>query len=166
VAFANRHAILYFGLLGAAHATTLVLALRTAQGLAKRSAFVVCSSVLSAAVFVVGWVVITFVLHPEAALYLWISMSLTAAVGAAMYGALIRRFWIAGLSIAAIIAIAATCGVATCSVLVADQFNGWNGRWQMTVTWWFAFSAALALAIYHGSRLSLRTTNSQSRETA
>ncbi|SRR5258706_3225373 len=162
VAFADNYVILYFGLLGATHAVTLVLALREPQNLLRRGLFIVCTAFLSAGVFVVGWIVIAFAVHPTADLYIGISMGLTSAIGAAFYGTLVRKFWIASLSIGQIALIAATCGLATCSVLAADQYLVSTGHWQMTVAWWFAFSLALFVVVQHGFRLRMGTSDPSS----
>jgi hypothetical protein len=68
---------------------------------------------------------------------------ISAAIGAAAYGLLIRQLGFYGLPLAALAVIAAACALATCgAAFTLGHFHSLN-RWWLTQSWWYAFSGGL-----------------------
>jgi hypothetical protein len=130
-------------LFGAAHATSLVVSLRTSSSAARRGAFVVLAAALAAAslwlTLQVGHLAqVPSRLRTPAGL-----LALCSGLGAMSYGALVRRFWIGKLSLGTVLALTLGCIGATGAVFHwLPSSRGLAGSW-LAATWWWAFSLAL-----------------------
>jgi hypothetical protein len=69
-------------------------------------------------------------------------LALSSGVGAATYASLIRRFFGARLTFAAILTVVLGCIVATLAVLASGIYLKGGGLW-LALSWWFAMSLGL-----------------------
>lgn len=128
---------------GALHALSLSLALRSAQSILRKLAFIALaavSSVFTMYVGIIGLVLFAVVPGNER---LYLVLGLCSLTGAITYGSLIRLFWLRKFSPRCILAMAFLCVLATALAFFIRSYSEFLGaRWLATV-WWFTFSGGL-----------------------
>jgi hypothetical protein len=132
-----------FAVYGAVHASTIVVALRTAPAMWRALSFVAIAaalSTLSALFSVTGSHFLT--LPGTAAPCLLLTLS--SGLGAACYASLIRYFWMPSLTFRAGVCLTFSCMAATIAAFLIAVFflNGAGGLW-FALWWWCAFSVSL-----------------------
>jgi hypothetical protein len=149
---------LSFALYGALHASALVLALRMRQPFWRRCVFIFAAAGLSLLTLRAGPVGMRLfgALPGNGAFYA--ALGVSAAMGAAAYGILIRLFGLCALTVISIVVIAAGCVLATYgAVFTLTHFHS-LGRWWLAVFWWYAFSGGLWYQGLSGDRTCSRRT--------
>ena len=147
--------LFYFCLIGALHATSLVVSLRDHKGWVSSFAFIALAAILSVAtlfsIFLPAWLfsqVTSLRQDPK----LFLSLGLASAFGASAYWLVIRCFWLKSLRFLDLIMTAAICAAAAVlSWLGAGMITPTTGRWNPgdvipTAAWWVAFSLSLLLS--------------------
>jgi len=149
---------LFFGGMGALHATSLVISLRdrTAVTLVRAVVFITLVAVLSAVAPFSFVVLMPFLNLLGDSLRLLFALAFASAFGASGYWLLLRWFWMKSLRPVSLITTALLCATAT--VLA------WPGAGRLmpltrdigdllpTVAWWAAFSLSLYWGDRQGSR--------------
>jgi len=132
-----------FGVYGALHAATLVLALRHTSTWQRRVSFIAIGAGLS--MLSVLWVssagrhaAIRFGDAWPLAL-----LTLASAAGAASYGAVIRAFWVSHLARSSMVFLAINCAVTTLAVASGRSVLPPMSASTLAVVWWCAFSVTL-----------------------
>jgi hypothetical protein len=128
-------ALATIGVYGALHASTLVAALRLRKALWRRLAFICLAAGLAMLSLRVGLAV------GSGAPAAWLTAC--AALGAASYGLLIRRFWIRDLRFGALFAITLCCGLSTLVAMPLGRLLHTAGPGWFAMVWWWSFSLAL-----------------------
>jgi hypothetical protein len=132
-----------FALYGALHALALTLALREDRALWRKGLFIVLAASLSVMTLRVGIWGVQFFEQPPGHLGFFGVIGISAAIGAAVYGVLIRQSRFYALPWAALAAISAACMLATCAAaFTAGHFHS-LGRWWLTQPWWYTFSGGI-----------------------
>jgi hypothetical protein len=144
-----------FGVYGALHASTLAITLRARPPAGRRLRFVVIAASLSMLSVALGMCASRFIGGSMRMIQTALLLSLSSGIGAATYASLIRRFFGAHLTLAAIVTVVLGCIAATMAVVVSGLYLKGGGLW-VAVSWWFAMS--LGLWFYDG-RTRLRTTH-------
>ena len=148
----------YFGLIGALHATSLVISLRDRRGAAAKIAFLALAAILSVvtpfSMIVPAWMTSHLTMLGESGRF-FLSLSLASAFGASGYWLLVKLFWWKSLKMVDLVMTVAMCASATCL--------SWVGAGMLmpgpcppcradlrdvlpTVAWWAAFSLSLYLS--------------------
>jgi hypothetical protein len=132
-----------FALYGALHAVALVLAVRSRQEVWRKCLFVGFAAALCVMTFHFGSIAREQSAALPGKVGLYSPLGLSAFIGAASYGSLIRLSGIYALTIAEVAAIAAGCVFAAYfSLFTASHFH-FLGSWWLAVLWWFTFSVGL-----------------------
>ena len=132
-----------FALYGALHAVALVLAVRRRQEIWSKCLFIGFAAALCVMTFHFGSVAREQSAALPGKVGLYSPLGLSAFIGAASYGTLIRLSGICALTIGELAAIAAGCVLAAyVSLFTASHFH-FLGPWWFAVLWWFAFSGGL-----------------------
>ncbi len=128
---------------GALHAVALALAVRSRQEIWRKCLFIVFAAVLCVMTFHFGSVATEQSAALPGKVGLYTPLGLSAFIGAASYGALIRLSGIYALTIGELAVIAAGCVLAAyVSLFTASHFH-FLGSWWLAVLWWFTFSGGL-----------------------
>jgi hypothetical protein len=130
------------GIYGALHASALVVTLRARPRAGRRLRFIAIASSLSMLSAALGVCASHFVGGSMGMARTASLLSLSSGIGAATYAGLIRRFFAAHLTPAAIVTIVLGCIVATLSVLASGIYLKGGTLW-VAVSWWFAMSLGL-----------------------
>ena len=143
-----------FGLDGLLHATALVLALNLSGAFAKRLLFIAITAALSANVPFIGGYVVSF-LHLHAGIAFVGLYAVCSAFGAAAYWALVRLFWLRGLTKLSFVQAISFCVGATFASLLAFGVVTQQGKNESqiaqalpTIFWWFGVSASLWICLH------------------
>ena len=132
-----------FALYGALHAMALVLAVRSRQEIWRKCLFIGFAAALCVMTFHFGSIAREQSAALPGKVGLYSPLGLSAFIGAASYGTLIRLSGIYALTIGEFAAIAAGCVLAAyVSLFTASHFH-FLGPWWFAVLWWFAFSGGL-----------------------
>jgi hypothetical protein len=132
-----------FAVNGALHAWALVLALRSAQSLARKVTFIAIAAALSVVTLYVGIIglVLFAVLPGNERLY--VVLGVCSLSGAITYGSLIRLFWVRSFSSRVVLMMSVFCMLATSVAFFARTYSEFFGGWWLAAVWWFALSGAL-----------------------
>jgi hypothetical protein len=131
------------GVYGGLHASLLVAALRVPQALWHKLAFIALSAALAVLSLRVALACDRLLGPALGSLAPAAVLTLSAGLGAASYGLLIRRFWIRELPLRALIAITLCCALLTPAALPLGRHLHTLGGWWFAMTWWWSFSLAL-----------------------
>ena len=132
-----------FALYGALHAAALVLAARSRQVTLRKCLFIGCAAALCVMTFHFGSVAREQSAALPGKVGVYFPLGLSAFIGAASYGTLIRLCGIYALTMGELAAIAAGCAfAANLSFFTASHFH-FLGPWWLAVVWWFTFSGGL-----------------------
>lgn len=123
------------GVYGALHASLLVAALRVPQAIWRKLAFIALAAGLA-----MLSVRVALALASGAPATL---LTLSAGLGAASYGLLIRRFFIRDLPLRALTPITLGCALVTVAALPLGRSLHTVGPWWFAMIWWWSFSLAL-----------------------
>jgi hypothetical protein len=154
----NARFVYLFALIGALHATSLVVSLR--HGIvAPQIAFVVLAAVWSVVTIILASLVVTPVLDiiPWDSLRFFSLLLLASALGASGYWLLVRWFWLKSLQFSDFVVTVALCMAATLlgwGAMMLTSLLPWGQRMPTTmakdiegliptVAWWAAFSGSL-----------------------
>lgn len=132
-----------FALYGALHAVALVLAVRSRQEIWRRCLFIGFAAALCVMTFHFGSVAREQSAALPGKVGLYSPLGLSAFIGAASYGALIRLSGIYALTMGQLAAIAAGCVLAAYVSLFTASHSPFLGPWWLAVLWWFTFSGGL-----------------------
>jgi hypothetical protein len=131
-----------FGIYGALHASTLAVTLRARPPAGRSLRFVVIAASLSMLSVAVGVCASHFIGGSMGMAQIALLLCSSSGLGAAAYASLIRRFFGAHLTLAAIVTVVLGCIAATLAVLVSGIYLKAGGLW-VAVSWWFAMSLGL-----------------------
>jgi hypothetical protein len=132
-----------FALYGALHAVALVLAVRSRQDIWRKCLFIGFAAALCVMTFHFGSVAREQSAALPGKVGLYFPLGLSAFIGAASYGTVIRLSGIYALTMGKLAAIAAGCAFAAYfSLFTAGHFH-FLGPWWLAVFWWFTFSGGL-----------------------
>jgi hypothetical protein len=139
----SQGAVTSFGIYGALHASAIVLGVRGSRQRLRPLLFIALAACLSMLSVMVGLQgsrhigTLPGMVGPASLL------ALSSGLGATSYAVLVRRFWIADLSLQAFAWIALGCVLASLAVLMSGiVLNAVGGLW-IAAGWWFAFSGGL-----------------------
>jgi hypothetical protein len=132
-----------FALYGALHATALALALRAPQPLWRSVLFVIVAAGLSVMTLRMGLIGMHMTGSLPGNLGLYLTLGLSAMIGATSYGVLTRFYGIPELTPAALAIISAACMLATYAAFFILAHTHWFGGWLLAFFWWCAFSGGL-----------------------
>jgi hypothetical protein len=137
-----------FALYGGLHAASLTLSSRDRQAPARQLLFIAAAALLSSLTVRLG--ISGFRWAPRLSLgtghYVPILVIVCSGLGALAYGALIGRLFDTRWSRGALGATALACALTSVAAfLVCRRYQAARGLW-LAIPWWYAFSAALALA--------------------
>jgi hypothetical protein len=139
-----------FGLSGALHATTVVLALRSKSSRLYSLGFVFAAAALSiAAPFAAVELIDLLGLHGIEVIFL--ALALTSAIGAASYWILVRAFWARFLSPFSLLVTVSSCLLVIVIGSFAISIMPYLRDVLLPTLWWFAFSASLLVADRHST---------------
>lgn len=161
--FSKLPVIPKLALYGALHATTLVLAIGGPSLLRLRSVFVLIASgfsvlALYAGIQIARWMGLFNSQHAFVAAF-----AVTSAVGAVLYGLLIRWTWLRQFSVLGILTIAASCVVTTLVTAHMAAGSPWLAE-GLSVVWWLTFSSGLYLLARQRWRNGLQDQSAQASE--
>jgi hypothetical protein len=145
--------IVVFAINGVLHAASLVLALRTPQSLARKSAFVAIAAALSVLTLYIGIVCLVLFAVLPGNERLYVVLGVCSLSGAITYGSLIRMFWVRSFSSRVVLVISVLCMLATSLAFFARTYSDFFGGWWLTAMWWFALSGGLWFFDTHGDAL-------------
>ncbi len=132
-----------FALYGALHAVALVFAVRSRQEIWRKCLFIGVAAALCVMTFHFGSVAREQSAALPGKVGLYSPLGLSAFIGAASYGTLIRLSGIYALTMGELAAIAAGCAFAAYfSLFTASHFH-FLSSWWLAVPWWFTFSGGL-----------------------
>ena len=132
-----------FALYGALHAVAPVLAVRSRQEIWRKCLFIGVAAALCVMTFHFGSVAREQSAALPGKVGLYSPLGLSAFIGAASYGTLIRLSGIYALTMGELAAIAAGCAFAAYfSLFTASHFH-FLSSWWLAVPWWFTFSGGL-----------------------
>jgi hypothetical protein len=131
----------FFALCGALHAVALVLAVRVRQAIWKKCLFIVMAAALCVMTFEIGTLGRQLTLPGNIGLYSLLGLS--AVIGAASYGTLIRLSGMYALTVRELAAIAMGCMFAAFAGLITVSHFHFLGSWWLAALWWFTFSGGL-----------------------
>lgn len=132
-----------FSLNGALHASALVFTLRAPGSLTRKAVFIAAAIALSVLTLYVGIIgLVLFAVLPGTE-QLYVVLGVCALSGAITYGSAIRLCWMRKLSSRSILAMSASCVVATSLAFFARTYAERLGSWWLAAAWWFAFSGGL-----------------------
>jgi hypothetical protein len=152
--------VVSFALSGALHAGALVLALRTPQGLMRKSSFIALAAALSVFTMYIGILGLVLFAALPGNERLYAVLGLCSLTGAITYGSLIRLFWIRKFSSRLILSMAFLCVLATWLAFLAKTHADFLGGWWLAAAWWFTLSGALRFFDTHPNALSRSQYNS------
>jgi hypothetical protein len=137
------------GLVGLLHATAFALALNMAHAFPKRILFIAITTAASANVAMVG-AYIESPLHLDGALGFLAWYAISSALGASAYWALVRLFWLRGLTKRSLLLTVGMCVSATLASLLTVGLVTQQGRNDSetaqalpSIFWWVGFSLSL-----------------------
>lgn len=136
-------AVASFGLYGALHSSTVVLSLRAPQPLWRKLLFIAIAASLSMLSVMLGLYGGHVIGTLPGTVGPFILLAFSSGLGAASYALLVRRFWIAGLPLRALLWITLGCVLAVLVVLLVGMLLKTVGGLGFAVSWWLAFSAGL-----------------------
>jgi hypothetical protein len=149
----NDLLLVSFAINGALHALTLVLALRSAQSLLRKLAFIAIAAALGALTMYVGIIgLVLFAVVPGNE-RLYVVLGVCSLSGAITYGSLIRIFWVRQISPRRILGMGFLCLLATSLAFFARAYSDALGGWWLAAVWWFAFSGGLWFSDTHPDTL-------------
>jgi hypothetical protein len=146
--------VFFFGLMGALHATSLVVSLRDAKRTTPTISFIALAALLSVATPLSAWgpAWLTSHLTELVDARLLLTLALASAFDACAYWLLIRVFWLKSLTLADLWMTGTMCAAATVlSWASLGMLTPTSGRWDVrdvipTAAWWAAFSFSLFLS--------------------
>jgi len=128
-------AVATIGLYGALHASSIVAALRGPQPTWRKLAFIALAACLAMLSVRVG---LALASGAPAAL-----LTLSAGLGAASYGLLIRCFFVRDLPLRALMAITSGCALVSLAALPLGRSLHTVDPWWFAMIWWWSFSLSL-----------------------
>ena len=134
-----------FGLSGALHAVTVVLALQGEASWGVRVGFVAAATALSVAA-PVGGLGIASLLQLNMVLTVFVALALASAFGAVSCWLLVRGFWAPFLSRGSLVTTIAACEVAMFFTVMAGNVLQIPRDPLAPALWWLGFSIALCIA--------------------
>jgi len=144
-------ALATIGVYGALHASALVAALRVAQASWRKLCFIALAAGLAMVSVRVGLACDRLLGADLGSFAPAALLTVSAGLGAASYGLLIRHFWIRDLSPRSLIHITLWCALLTLAALPLGNHLHTVGGWWFAMIWWWAFSLSLW---YHDLRHS------------
>lgn len=138
-----RIAVAFLGF-GALHAATLALSLRRATSMGRAVGFIVAAALLSAFLASSAFAAIAHLAARGAACAL-LGVAVSAFLGAAGYGTLIRVVLRYRLSVGPLAMTALACALAACAASALARRHPGSGTVYLAVCWWLAFSAGLCV---------------------
>ncbi len=136
-------AVSTIGVYGALHASLLVAALRVTQASWRKLCFIALAAGLAMVSVRVGLACDRLLGADLGSFAPAALLTVSAGLGAASYGLLIRRFWIRDLPLRSLLAITLWCALLTLAALPLGTHLHTASGWWFAMIWWWSFSLSL-----------------------